>query len=144
MRLKRLDNIDVLCTDLEAMVAFYRDVLGLPYRLPYARDEGWAGFKAGDIVIYLIEEGVGPHPPPRRSGGENPPGFDSFAFEVDDLDAAIAELDARGVSWASEVVESEWYRYRGFHDPEGNLLYLTIPKLDRSEPRVPMPDPDDL
>jgi catechol 2,3-dioxygenase-like lactoylglutathione lyase family enzyme len=128
--LKRLDNIDVLCTDVDALVAFYGGVLGLPLRLPYEPGQGWAGFRAGDVVIYFIEEGVGPHPAPRFTTGDKPPGLDSFAFEVDDLDAAIAELDA-AVPWAGDVVVSEWYRYRGFHDPEGNLVYLTEPLLDR-------------
>jgi catechol 2,3-dioxygenase-like lactoylglutathione lyase family enzyme len=132
MLLKRLDNIDVICTDVEVMAAFYRDVLGLPLRLPYEPGQGWAGFRAGDVVIYLIacEEGAGEHPLPRFTGAPNPPGIDSFAFEVDDLDAAIAELDGR-VPWSGEIVTSEWYRYRGLHDPEGNLLYLTEPLLDR-------------
>jgi catechol 2,3-dioxygenase-like lactoylglutathione lyase family enzyme len=134
MLLKRLDNIDVICTDVDALVGFYGDVLGLELRLPYGSGQGWAGFRAGDVVIYFIEEGVGPHPPPRFTGGENPPGIDSFAFEVDDLDVAIAELDRRGVSWAGEIVTSEWYRYRGLHDPEGNLVYLTEPLLDRRGP----------
>jgi isopenicillin-N N-acyltransferase-like protein len=134
MLLKRLDNIDVTCTDVDSLVSFYGDVLGLELRLPYERGQGWAGFRAGDVVIYFIEEGVGPHPPPRFTGGENPPGIDSFAFEVDDLDAAIAELSPRGVSWAGEIVSSEWYRYRGLHDPEGNLVYLTEPLLDRGDP----------
>jgi catechol 2,3-dioxygenase-like lactoylglutathione lyase family enzyme len=134
MLLKRLDNIDVICTDVDALVGFYGDVLGLELRLPYGSGQGWAGFRAGDVVIYFIEEGVGPHPPPRFTGGENPPGIDSFAFEVDDLDVAIGELDRRGVSWAGEIVTSEWYRYRGLHDPEGNLVYLTEPLLDRRGP----------
>jgi catechol 2,3-dioxygenase-like lactoylglutathione lyase family enzyme len=128
---KRLDNIDVLCTDIEPMRAFYCEVLGLPLRLPYEPGQGWVGFRAGDVVIYLIEEGAGPHPPPRYSGAANPPGIDSFAFEVEDLDDAIAQLDAIGVPWAGEIVTSEWYRYRGLHDPEGNLVYLTEPLLDR-------------
>jgi catechol 2,3-dioxygenase-like lactoylglutathione lyase family enzyme len=132
MLLKRLDNLDVICADVEAMTAFYRDVLGLSLRLPYEPGQGWAGFRAGDVVIYLIEReaGAGEHPPARFTGAPNPPGIDSFAFEVDDLDAAIAELDGR-VPWAGEIVTSEWYRYRGLHDPEGNLLYLTEPLLDR-------------
>ena len=141
MNLKRLDNIDIACTDVEPMVAFYRDVLGLRFRLPYEPGQGWAGFIAGDVVIYLIEENAtAPHPAPRLTGGDNPPGIDSIAFEVDDLDEAIAELDGHGVSWAGDIVESDWYRYRGFHDPEGNLLYLTIPKLDRQDPPVPVPE----
>ena len=141
MELKRLDNIDVMCTDIGPMYSFYREVLGLPLRLPYEPGQGWAGFRAGDVVIYLIEEeSSAPHPPPRMTGGDNPPGFDSFAFEVDVLDDAIEELDRRGVSWAGDVVTSEWYRYRGLHDPEGNLVYLTEPLLDRADPPVPAPD----
>jgi isopenicillin-N N-acyltransferase-like protein len=141
MNLKRLDNIDIACTDVEPMVAFYRDLLGLRLRLPYEPGQGWAGFIAGDVVIYLIEEeATAPHPAPRLTGGDNPPGLDSIAFEVDDLDDAIAQLDGHGVTWAGDVVESDWYRYRGFHDPEGNLIYLTIPKLDRQDPPVPAPE----
>jgi catechol 2,3-dioxygenase-like lactoylglutathione lyase family enzyme len=138
----RLDNIDVLCTDVEPMRAFYADVLGLSLRLPYEPGQGWVGFRAGDVVIYFIEadrDASPPHPPPRFTGAPNPPGIDSFAFEVDRLDDAIAELDRLGVSWAGEIVESEWYRYRGLHDPEGNLVYLTEPLLDRSDPPVPAP-----
>lgn len=131
VRLKRLDNIDVVCADVERMVAFYGGVLGLELRLPYEPGQGWAGYRAGDVVIYLIEDGVGPHAPPRLTGAANPPGIDSFAFEVDDLDEAITHFDALGVSWAGATVASEWYRYRGLHDPEGNLLYLTEPLLDR-------------
>jgi isopenicillin-N N-acyltransferase-like protein len=141
---RRLDNIDVICTALEPMRQFYGDVLGLPLRLPYAPGQGWVCFLAGDVVIYLIEEdadSLPPHPPPRFTGTRNPPGFDSFAFEVDDLDDAITQLDGRGIAWAGEIVTSEWYRYRGLHDPEGNLVYLTEPLLDRSDPPVPVPRP---
>lgn len=138
----RLDNIDVICTELEPMRAFYADLLGLPLRLPYEPGQGWVGLRAGDVVIYLIEEDgaqLPPHPAPRFTGAANPPGLDSFAFEVNELDAAIAELDRRGVNWAGDIVESEWYRYRGLHDPEGNLVYLTEPLLDRRDPPVPAP-----
>jgi isopenicillin-N N-acyltransferase-like protein len=138
----RLDNIDVVCTSIEPMRRFYVELLGLPLRLPYEPGQGWIGLRAGDVVIYLIEEDAAtlpPHPAPRFTGGANPPGFDSFAFEVSDLDDAIAVLDAARVSWAGEIVESEWYRYRGLHDPEGNLVYLTEPLLDRRDPPVPAP-----
>ena len=130
---KRLDNIDVVVSDVEPIRAFYEDVLGLPLRLPYDRADGWVGIQAGDVTIYFIEAEAAapPHPPRRFTGAANPPGIDSFAFEVDDLDEAIGHFDGLGVRWAGEVVASEWYRYRGLHDPEGNLVYLTEPLLDR-------------
>jgi predicted enzyme related to lactoylglutathione lyase len=131
--LGRLDNIDVLVADLGRMAPFYRDVLGLPLLFPYVREDGWAGFQAGDVSIYLIEVGGGA--PTRRVPGAGPAGIESFAFAVDDLDAAIADLDQAGVEWAAEVVESEWYRYRSFYDPEGNVLHVTVP--DRAKLRLP-------
>lgn len=121
----RLDNIDVLCRDLDAMVAFYRDTLEVPLLFPYDRESGWAGFQAGDVSIYLIRiEGEAPR---RRVPGAGPAGLESFAFAVPDLEAAIEELTRRGVEWAGEIVESDWYRYRSFYDPEGNLLHVTVP-----------------
>ena len=82
---RRLDNIDVICTEIEPMRAFYGELLGLPLRLPYEPGQGWVGFRAGDVVIYLIEQPATgpPHPAPRFTGASNPPGIDSFAFEVD-------------------------------------------------------------
>jgi isopenicillin-N N-acyltransferase-like protein len=124
-RLSRLDNIDVLCADLERMAPFYRDVLGLPLLFPYVPEDGWAGFQAGDVSIYLIQ--VGGDAPTRRVPGAGPAGIESFAFAVDDLDAAVAELTEAGVEWAADPVESPWYRYRSFYDPEGNVLHVTVP-----------------
>lgn len=123
--LRRLDNIDILCGDLPAMVAFYRDVLGLPELLGYHEEEGWAGFQAGDVSLFLIAVDA-PHAG-RRTPGAGPAGFESFAFAVDDLEEAMAELERRGVTWSADIVESPWYRYRSFHDPEGNLLHITVP-----------------
>jgi isopenicillin-N N-acyltransferase-like protein len=131
--LKRIDNLDILCRDVGAMVAFYHDALGLPFLLPYVPEEEWAAIEAGNLTIYIFKSEVGEHAPRRTPvNAENAPGFDSFAFEVDDLDEAVAELDGK-VTWASdEVIEwrhpsGTWYRYRPFYDPEDNMLYVTEP-----------------
>jgi len=129
MMLKQLDNVDIVCQDLDLLVPFYRDVLGLPEAHPYLTEQGWAGFKAGSVTLYLIESG--PAIPAERARAAAPigerPGLESLAFEVDDLNEAVRWLTERGVVWETEVIESPWYRYRGFRDPEGNLLYVTRP-----------------
>jgi predicted enzyme related to lactoylglutathione lyase len=131
--LKRIDNLDILCKDVAAVVSFYHETLGLPFFLPYAEDEEWAAIDAGNLTIYIFKSERGEHAPRRTPvNPENAPGFDSFAFEVDDLDAAISELDGR-VEWANpDIIEwkhpsGTWYRYRPFYDPEGNMLYVTEP-----------------
>lgn len=131
--LERIDNLDILCKDVGAMVSFYHDALGLPFFLPYVPDEEWAAIEAGNLTIYIFKSEQGEHAPRRTPvNSENAPGFDSFAFQVADLDAAIAELDGK-VEWASdEIIEwrhpsGTWYRYRPFYDPEGNMLYVTEP-----------------
>jgi isopenicillin-N N-acyltransferase-like protein len=131
--LKRLDNLDILCDDADALAHFYHDVLGLPFLLPYEPGEGWFCVQAGDTTIYVFEGNGDPHHPRRTPvNAENPPGFDSIAFAVDDLDEAIAEYDGR-LDWAAEPIVWEhpsgtWYRFRPFYDPEGNMMYLTQPK----------------
>ena len=134
VKLKRIDNSDILCKDLEKTVHFYHDVLGLPFFLPYKPEEGWAAVDAGNLTFYIFATPVGEHEPKRSVvNTESAPGLDSFAFEVDDLDEAVADLTANGVEWAGPVIRWDhpmaWYRYRAMYDPEGNMLYVTEPHL---------------
>jgi isopenicillin-N N-acyltransferase-like protein len=131
--LKRIDNTDILTHDVKRLVDFYHGVLGLPFFLPYDDPEEWAAIEAGNITIYIFRSTVGEHAPRRTEvNPDNPPGLDSFAFAVDDLDAAVAELDGK-VEWVTtEQIDwkhpsGTWYRYRPFYDPDGNMLYVTEP-----------------
>jgi isopenicillin-N N-acyltransferase-like protein len=133
LNLLRIDNMDILCKDVPAMVDFYHGTLGLPFLLPYQPEEEWAAVEAGNVTIYIFKSEVGEHEPRRTPvNPENPPGLDSFAFEIADLDDAVAALDGK-VSWASDEVitwrhpSGTWYRYRPFYDPEGNMVYVTEP-----------------
>lgn len=128
----RIDNVDLLCNDLEATVAFYHEVIGLPYFLPYEPDQGWAALDAGNLTLYIFATTNTEREPRRTTANEiNRPGWDSLAFETEDLDATIAELDDK-VEWADDVIKWEhpsgtWYRYRPIYDPEGNMFYVTEP-----------------
>ncbi|AWW43490.1 hypothetical protein ADL00_26735 [Streptomyces sp. AS58] len=129
--LKRLDNIDILYTDRDAMLDFYHGVLGLPFFLPHEADDDWFALQAGDVTLFFFP-GTGAHPPRLdENGAVNPPGIESIAWAVDDLDAAVAVLDGK-VEWVGEEKtwthpSGRWYRMRTFYDPEGNKVWITEP-----------------
>jgi len=133
LKLKRIDNMDILTPNVQRLVDFYHGVLGLPFFLPYQREEHWAAIDTGNLTLYIFRT-MNATPNPRRTAVnlEDPPGFDSFAFEVDDLDDAVAALEGK-VRWVTNE-PIEWrhpsgthYRYRPMFDPDGNMLYVTEP-----------------
>jgi catechol 2,3-dioxygenase-like lactoylglutathione lyase family enzyme len=107
----------LLVADLEGAVAFYGDVLGL--RLLEA-DDGCALFDAGRGALFELwpagQAAPSPKTPERQSL--------RIAFRVEDLDAAVSELTARGVRFFGEVGEYRGQRWINFADPEGNRLEL--------------------
>ncbi|GAA1013231.1 hypothetical protein Aple_103350 [Acrocarpospora pleiomorpha] len=138
VHLKRIDNADILTHDVPRLVDFYHGTLGLPFFLPYVAEEGWAAFDTGNLTLYIFHSATGEYAPRRTPvNPENPPGLDSFAFHVDDLDEAVRDLDGK-VEWAADKQiewthpSGVWYRYRPFYDPDGNMLYVTEPHTGRS------------
>lgn len=157
LKLRRLDNIDVVVNDFPAMVAFYRDVLGLPlHPHGYEPERGWAMFTCGDVDLVLLSVPNAARLGSPRSSDyhSDPAGVHSFAAEVDDLDEAIAALDDHEIEWAAETVvygagrvldsvpegpfAGIWYRFRSFYDPEKNVMHICeVHHPADSEPRTP-------
>ena len=133
LKLKRTDNMDILTPNVQRLVDFYHGVLGLPFFLPYEPSEQWAALDTGNLTLYIFVT-ESPEPIARRTAVnlQDPPGFDSFAFEVDNLDEAVAALEGK-VRWVTDE-PIHWrhpsgthYRYRPMFDPDGNMLYVTEP-----------------
>jgi catechol 2,3-dioxygenase-like lactoylglutathione lyase family enzyme len=106
--------IGVVCEDLEHQRRFYRDVLGLS---ELKAGEGWVWFDFGGKLLELLAKEPLPQYDQRRV---------SFAFEVDDIRAARAELIDRGVEPVTDIEggpESLQY-WTYFKDAEGNLFEL--------------------
>lgn len=143
LRLRRLDNMDIVVKDFPAMVDFYKNVLGLPlHPHGYEPDKGWAMFMCGDVDLVLLSVPDADRGERRRTANyaEDPAGVHSFAAQVDDIDEAIAALDEHGIEWAGDLnvygagefldevpgddFEGIWYRFRSFYDPEGNVMHI--------------------
>jgi catechol 2,3-dioxygenase-like lactoylglutathione lyase family enzyme len=122
----RLDIVLISTADFPAMLAFYRDVLGL--RLiededpdPAVHEPGvdWAAFDAGGMRLELF--GTAEAGPDDRDRVAIVP-----AFRVEKLADVVTELEERGVTFTERGQEA-WGAYANLRDPDGNLLNLYEP-----------------
>lgn len=115
-RLGRLGQIAVTVRDLDRMVAFYRDVLGLAFL--FAAPPAMAFFDLGGVRL-LLGQGV--------EHGEHRGSI--LYFRVGDVGAAHRRLAGLGVDFhqpprkAHEDARHELW-LASFPDPEGNMIEL--------------------
>jgi predicted enzyme related to lactoylglutathione lyase len=111
----RIGYVIVGVKSLEKGVAFYRDTMGFDFQF-MEPEMHFAGFKVSDMMFNLAEA-----PDTHGSGDRNT----GIGFEVADLDAAHAELAAKGVKFTMGPGKMPWGGYMAmFVDPDGNEFYL--------------------
>src|SRR3954467_14620399 len=90
-------HIGIAVRDLEAILPFYRSVLGLPdVALDDADGARIAGLAAGDSLVELLEA-RDPASPIGKFVAARGPGIHHICFAVDDLDAALDRCRAAGL-----------------------------------------------
>jgi catechol 2,3-dioxygenase-like lactoylglutathione lyase family enzyme len=141
MAIRRMDHVGVVVDDLEAAIGFFV-ALGMelegeaPVEGPWVdRVSALAGVRV-DIAMMRTPDGQGRleltkfHSPAAvRSEPENAPGntlgLRSVMFAVDDLDAVVADLRARGEDLVGDVAQYEdSYRLCYVRGPEGIIVAL--------------------
>ena len=105
--------VAIAVTDKERARNFYQETLELKPATT-AMGGAWVEYELGATTI-----GVGCHPDwkPSRDGA-------TVAFEVDDIDATIAKLKERGVTFDMEKIETPVCFMAQFRDPDGNKLLV--------------------
>ncbi|MYK26702.1 MAG: glyoxalase [Dehalococcoidia bacterium] len=106
--------------DMERACAFYRDTLGLPEEpTPRSGSDGWNTFGCDGLIVAL-------HILPARGARERPLPHAGLNLQVDDLDAALAELRAAGgtVRVLQEAGGGVPVRVAEVTDPDGNGFEL--------------------
>jgi len=109
--LKRIAVVGVRAGNVVRATHFYRDTLGLEI-LPH--HAGPPHFKVGDMFLAVFERGA-------SDGNSTTP---QVAFEVDDIEADMATLTARGIAFEGGVRQDGDAHWTAFRDSEGNLLEL--------------------
>ena len=104
MRIRRVNHVGAIVPELDQAVDGFSRVLGLPLDRvePYGDELDIAFLPCGETLVELIR--------PRTQDGfsadylsQHGPGIQHVAFEVDDLEAALAELAERGVGTVGEA-----------------------------------------
>ena len=129
--IRGLDHVVIRCNDINAMIAFYRDVLGCSVERE-VEDLGLYQLRAGVSLIDLVDAAgklgkMGGRPP--NADGHN---MDHFCVQVDPWDetAIIGHLEAHGID-ADEVGIRYGALGKGpsiyIADPGGNTVELKGP-----------------
>jgi catechol 2,3-dioxygenase-like lactoylglutathione lyase family enzyme len=119
----RFHHAHLICKDLEQMITFFTDVLnaGLITRLKFGTAEGASIDVQGTTVNLRVaredESMVG-------DASQTRYGFDHIGLEVDDVDAAYADLMERGYKFFMPPADIPNLRIAFFRGPEEITIEL--------------------
>ena len=118
-----LGALTLFVEDLDAVKAFYRDVLELELVF---QDDVSVVFGLGGTLLNVLAVSAAPElvaPAPATSVGAAAQML--LSFWVDDVDAACAELQAHGVTMLNGPIDRPWgKRTAAFTDPAGTVWEL--------------------
>jgi methylmalonyl-CoA/ethylmalonyl-CoA epimerase len=103
MRPTRIAHVGIAVKTIDALIPFYRDVLGL-VDAPLDDSDGAriAGLAAGDSLIELLEP-VDDGSPIAKFIERRGPGIHHICFTVDDIDATLARCRQAGITLIDET-----------------------------------------
>ncbi len=110
-----VDFLTVFVKDYPAAQRFYTKVLGLEQSVDYGRTPG-GEFETGNLTLQVMDaEAIGREFEPRPH---------PLALHVEDVEAARSELEAQGIAFHGETIDSGVCLMAIFADPDGNVLML--------------------
>lgn len=115
LQITGVDFVTLPVKDFDASFRFYGEVLGLPFVKRWGTMPA-AEFQAGNLTIAIME--------PTAFGQEFQAHRVPLALQVADVTAARAHLEAEGVEFVSDVIDSGVCHQAIFLDPAGNALDL--------------------
>lgn len=108
------DFVTLPSRDIEKARAFYRDTLGLEEGKQWGELPAYE-FETGNLTIAVMDPSAFGMPF-QTAGGS------SVVLQVDDFDAAKANLEGEGVEFVTDKIDSGVCHQAYFKDPDGNVL----------------------
>ena len=113
MQVEQVDFVSVLTQDIPRAKKFYGETLGLPIETEGEND---MEFTLGQVTLDVFN--------PASIGQPFAPSPAGIAIRVPDVAAARAELEAKGVQFDGEILDTGVCHMTFFKDPDGNALLL--------------------
>jgi catechol 2,3-dioxygenase-like lactoylglutathione lyase family enzyme len=113
MNVERTDFVSVFTQDIQRAKDFYAGMLGLEIE---SEGESDMELRCGQVTLDVFD--------PSSIGQQFAVSPAGLALRVDDVDAARTELEAKGVVFDGDTVETGVCRMAFFKDPDGNALLL--------------------
>jgi predicted enzyme related to lactoylglutathione lyase len=110
-----VDFVALPTHDVVASAEFYGEILGLA-RSVYMPERNFAEFETGNLTLSVIDA--------EKMGLEHNPQPTEIALHVDDVAEARKTLEARGVQFKGEILDTGVCHMAFFEDPEGNKFML--------------------
>lgn len=117
--IEAVDYTVIITRDMDAMRAFYEDVLG--FELERSLSENWFEYRIGNTILALSSPGLTKDDPPIPHGTAALQL--AFRVPVEAVDVCAAELSEKGIDIVSQPTDRDFgHRTLFFRDPDGNLL----------------------
>jgi catechol 2,3-dioxygenase-like lactoylglutathione lyase family enzyme len=113
VRVERVDFVSFLTTDIARAKRFYTELLGLEIESEGEHD---IEFRAGQVTLDIFD--------PSSIGQPFAPSPAGLSLRVPDVAAARTELEARGVEFDGDTLDTGVCHMASFRDPDGNALML--------------------
>ncbi len=113
VEVEQVDFVSVLTQDIPRAKQFYGETLGLPIE---TEGESDLEFTLGQVTLDVFN--------PASIGRPFAPSPAGIAIRVPDVAAARADLEAKGIEFDGEIVDSGVCHFAFFKDPDGNALML--------------------
>jgi predicted enzyme related to lactoylglutathione lyase len=115
MNVTGVDFAYIPTTDFERAVEFYGTTFGRPESARYGQMPG-VEFETGSLTLAVIQSEAFGQKFERNANG--------IALRVDDVPTAREELEAKGVEFTADTIDSGVCHMAFFKDPDGNALLL--------------------